>query len=336
MKHDLVLAIAVLALVSASAASAAHFDTINVVTAGLVCDGKTDTSAQFQALLNAHGNDTIYYFPSRWCAIRNVNVTNAKNVTFYSDAKETGGLQYKEPPSSYHFMMTFTGCSNITFRDIGINNKHISTYGGLRFYESAHVSFQRVKVYDSLPKSPLTTDKYGIVFGHGNAVSRDILVEDSEFYGLQLEIDHAHNVVVQNNTFYNAVGTTAVGSFSIGDNSEAINHLYQNNVIINPSRCGICLNLDPPTTNYTQWRNIRIVNNVIQRRGNGRYNIRLGTGDTSKKVVGTVFDTIYADGNRVYYVGVPPDQPVVTLSGRTTYGITFTTTTITPNNFLFH
>jgi hypothetical protein len=58
-------------------------------------------------------------------------------------------------------------------------------------------------------------------------------------------------------------------------------------VIVNPSRNGIVLNLDPASTNHTQWRGIRILNNVIQRRTTGRYNIRLGTNNTSVRVVGT-------------------------------------------------
>jgi hypothetical protein len=44
--------------------------------------------------------------------------------------------------------------------------------------------------------------------------------------GLALEIDHAHNVIVRRNTFLDAVGTSAVGAYSITDGSEAINHLY--------------------------------------------------------------------------------------------------------------
>jgi hypothetical protein len=333
MKNGLVVAMTLLGMLYVSGVHAANFQTVNVVTAGMVCDGATDDSAKFQAILNANGNDTLYYFPSKMCAIRNITLTNARNLTFYGDSRETSGLRYKEPTSSYLFMMTCTGCVNITFHDIGIDNKHIANYGGMRFYAASDVALQRVKVYDSQERPSSSTDRYGFVFA-GGSMHSDILVEDSEFHGLQLEISTSQRVTVQNNTFYNANSTTAVGSFSLKDGAQFFNHLYQNNVIINPKRCGICLNLDPPSTNNTQWRHIKIINNVIQRRVDN-YNIRLGTNNSSVLVTGTVFDDIYADGNRVYAVGFTPTYPVVKLNGRSSYGITFTNTTVTPNNVIF-
>jgi len=280
---------------------------VNVLTAGLVGDGATDNTAALRAAIAANGSFTTYYFPPGTYSLANVDITGLSHITLEGDGP-TSILQYREPASSFLPILTFNQVDHLTIRNLAIDNKHILSYGGVRFYNASYVMLEENTVYDSDPRPVSQTDCYGFVFGKGTVPHHHIVVRHNTFRSLQLELDFVTHAQVVGNVSYGARRTAAIGFFTLGDGALFDTIRVADNVVIDAQGTGqgIVFALDPPASNHSVFQNITVENNTIVRsQTNGGFAIAFGTAYLRQQTTGNSFSHITVRNNRVQYMFSP-------------------------------
>jgi polygalacturonase len=296
--------VALLLLCGVQVAWAGEQKRVNVLTAGLVGDGATDNTAALRAAIAANGSFTTYYFPPGTYSLANVDITGLSSITLEGDGP-TSILQYREPASSFLPILTFNQVDHITIHHLAIDNKHILSYGGVRFYNATYVTLEENTVYDSDPRPVSQTDCYGFVFGQGTVPHHHIVVRNNTFRYLQLELDGVTNAHVVGNVSYASRRTAAIGFFTLGDGALFDTILVEDNIVIDAqaSGQGIVFALDPPASNHNVFRNITVQNNTIVRsQTNGGFAIAFGTTYLPQQTTGNSFSNITVRNNRVQYM----------------------------------
>jgi Pectate lyase superfamily protein len=300
----------------------------NVKEFGAKGDGVSDDTAAIQAAIDAAPNGSTISLPSGTYNVANFVVKNRSGLSFVGEGRNSIIKQ----KSGATRIATFQGSRDIRISKLAFDANGVESYGGVVFYDASGVLIENNSFIDSAPKPIRVTDRYPIIFGKGQSPSQDIRILNNTIDDLQLEVNHAKGVVIEGNTVSRAVKTAGIGIFSVGDNAVAEDYLITRNKVIDPIGTGFTVGLDPPTNNNCIFRRITIANNQIIRSKTIEYGVRIGTGDSSKKTVGNVFQDIAIKDNefRIEKTAPVPEQFIFANSSPTA-GIVFNGLTVSGN-----
>ena len=313
------IALVLLGLASELGAAFASAATFNVKDYGAVGDGKAnDTTAirnAVNAANNAKGPNTVF-FPAGTYLVRNLMIgategagkldADPQDLTLEGESAMKSVLKRLPTPSSPQRdrIATIQKGKNLVIQKLGFDANGIERFGGLWGYHCDGVVVRNVHCFDSRLAGGDTYDRYMIGF----QLSRNVVVRDSHWEDLQLEIDKCSDVQILNNLVERARNTGSIGIWAVGNNYVAENYLIQGNTIIDPSRGNagaIVLQLDKATLSGSVFRNIRVLDNVIvypkEMAGPKRpVAVKVGMCDSSGKPEKTIFERIRIEGNRIY------------------------------------
>lgn len=270
---------------------------IDMQVAGAVGDGVTDDSAAIQAAINANPDGTVFYFPAGVYLHTNIAVTGRSGLTFQGNGLASL-LLAKEASTR---MFTFSQVADITIQDLAFDNRHVSSYGGVAFYNSLRTLIQRTNFTDSNSRPNLgTTDRYSFVFGIGTVPHEDIQILDNTISNLQLEVDYAKRVQIRRNTITHSINTAGIGSFTLKGQGAVIEDFeITDNTLTDCYGTAIGVHLDPATTSNGSIQRINILRNTIYRTTVIGRDINIGTTNTSVTTTGNVFADIRVEHNTV-------------------------------------
>ena len=149
---------------------------------------------------------------------------------------------------------------------------------------------------------------------------------------MQLEVDHSKNVVIEGNTVKGAIGTSAIGIFTVGSNAIAENYLIKGNTVIDPPSAGFHVVTDPPSSRNCVFKRITIEGNRLIRTKTTGYGIRLGMLDNSKSTIGNSFEDIIVKDNLIRIEATAPaSRQFIFANSSHAAGILFNRLTVTGN-----
>jgi hypothetical protein len=286
----------------------AHKDgtAVNVREFGAKGDGVADDTRAIQSAVNAARPGETIYFPAGTYKVSNFDVKNRAGLSFAGEGRKS---VIKQNPLAER-IATFSGSTEISISNLAFDANGKESFGGVVFYAVKKVSIENNFFWDSNPKPIKRNDRYSIVFGRGGSASQDIRIINNIIEDLQVEVDHSQNVLIDKNTVKRAVKTAGIGIFTVGDKAIAEDYRITNNTVIDPFGAGFVVGIDPPTDRYCIFRRITIANNRLIQSKTDAYGFRIGTGDSSVKATGNVFEDISIRDNHVHVdKSVPrPDQ----------------------------
>jgi hypothetical protein len=282
---------------------------INMKDAGAKGDGTSDDSAAIQQAIDSARNNSEFYFPSGTYRLHNIEVNNRAKLIFSGDGAATV-LQWLGTSSGYTPILTFTNITDLIIQNLSWDNRSIPTYGGVRFYQATRVLIQNTRFVDSAPLPTVGIDRYSYVFGYGATQSADLTIRNNVIEELQLEVDQARRVEIRNNRVTHGTQTAGIGLFTIGDGAAMEDYIIEGNTIVDPRppACGIAVHLDPPSTNGSTFRRIRIANNTIIHKQSGGIGISIGTTYVLATTHSNVFEDITLEGNTIWADPLAPPQ----------------------------
>src|SRR5262245_41787567 len=269
---------------------------VNVKTAGAKGDGVTNDTPAIQAAFNAYPSGTEFYFPAGIYSVADLHITNGHTLLFRGDGAASV-LQYRAPSSSYNPIITFQGGSGLTLQDLAVDNKGITTYGGVVFRSVTDVLIQRTYAYDSAPKPIAGYDRYAYVFTADQPQNQRIKVLDNRIDSLQLEVDNATEVDIHRNVVRWSCCTGAIGLFTIIDQARMSHYRITENVIEDPVAAGIAVHIDPVSRNGAVIEDILIARNQFLRTRTAGREISLGTMSSATCTMGNQFRHITIQDN---------------------------------------
>jgi hypothetical protein len=232
---------------------------------GLDFTGVADSSTAFQALMDAHVPGMEYRWPVGTLKFHSIDVTNKQFMTFQGVSRDTSILLWGGTDNLA--IMTFTDCSTIEWYDIGVDNKSIVRFGGVRHLSCANVTYDTCKFYDSA-SLPVTTqsDRYSIVFVRGANVHTNITITDCTFADLQFEYNHVRGVKITGCESRRSISTAGFGAWAHAPNYICEDVLIDNCTFYTPRRGSlgaITFFHDVAGLNFCSYQRITISNNTI-------------------------------------------------------------------------
>jgi hypothetical protein len=222
--------------------------------------------------------------------------------------------------------------SDIIIRNLAFDANGIDSFGGVAFYAVHKVRIEQTLFFDSNPKPLGSNDRYSYVFGYGKIPSKDIQIVNNVIEDLQLEVDHAKNVIIDGNRVSRAVHTSGIGIFTVSDSAIAEDYIITRNTVIDPTGVGFNIGIDPPTNRNCIFRRIHIVNNKIIRMKTANYSIRIGTPNNSVATTGNVFEDIVIKDNFMQVDTTAPVQMQINFANTSgVSGIVFNRLIVTGN-----
>jgi len=302
---------------------------LNVRDYGAKGDGVSDDTAAIQAAINGASRGATIHFPRGVYVVANFAVKNRSGLTFLGEGRES---VIKQKSGAERFA-TFDGSSDIVITKLGFDANGIPSYGGVVFYAMNNVSIEGNWFWDGAPKPVRGNDRYSIVFGKGNSPSQNLRIVNNVIDDLQLEVNHARQVVIDRNVVSRAVKTAGIGIFTVGDNAVAEEYQITNNKIIDSLGAGISVGIDPPSDRNCIFRRVTIADNQVIRTKTSGYGVRVGTPNNSKKTAGNVFENIRIINNQFRIeAGAPPAAQMIFANTSDTAGIVFSGLTVSGNS----
>jgi hypothetical protein len=291
-------------------------------------NGVADDTAAIQAAIAAAPKGSTLYFPVGTYMVSNLPVNNRSGLSFVGE----GFKSVVKRKADAARIATVEGSSDITVRNLAFDANGIDSYGGVVFYAANRVRIEQTHFFDSKPKPIGSNDRYSYVFARGNIPSEDIQIVDNLIEDLQLEVDHAKNVVIDGNRVSRAVRTAAIGVFTVADHTIAEDITIVRNIIIDPIGVGFNVGIDPPTDNKCIFRRIHIVDNKIFRMKTDNYAVRIGTPNNSIATMGNVFEDITIKNNFIQIDTTGPGQTQIIFANASRIaGIVFNRLVVTGN-----
>lgn len=301
---------------------------LNVRDFGAKGDGTSDDSAAIQAAIDAAKNNSSIKFPAGIYPVANLSVKNRAGLTFVG-AGRSSVIRQK---AGAERIATFDRSSDLVITKLGFDANGIKSYGGLVFYAMKRVRIEENWFWDSAPKPIEQNDRYSIVFGKGDLPSQEIRIANNVIEDLQLEVNHAKQVVIERNVVKRAVKTAGIGIFTVGDNGLAEDIQITHNSVVDPIGAGFSVGIDPPTDRNCVFRRITIADNEVIRTKTSGYGVRVGTPNNSKATSGNVFENIQIKNNRLRIeASAPPPQQMIFANTSDRAGIVFTGLSVAGN-----
>jgi polygalacturonase len=301
---------------------------VNVKDFGARGDGVADDTAAIQKAINAAPDRSTIYFPAGTYDVSNFSVKNRSALSFTGEERNSV-IRQKTGAAR---IATFEKSSDIVITKLAFDANGIHTYGGVVFYAAKGVLIENNSFIDSAPKHNRAGDHYSFVFGKGAEPSQNIKIINNIIEYLQLEVDHSKNVVIEGNTVKNAIGTSGIGIFTVGNDAIAEDYLIKGNTVIDPPSAGFHVVTDPPSSRNCVFRRITIEGNRLIRTKTTGYGIRLGTLDSSKRASGNVFADITVKDNLIRIEATAPaSRQLIFANSSHSAGILFNRLTVTGN-----
>lgn len=328
----------VLALLFASQVTAA---VINVRSYGAAPDDSIDDSGAIQRAIDAAPDGSTIYFPKGTYLLCHIMISNRRGLTLAGDGPALSTLKHHGSYSNIFLSMNST---DIVVTKLGFDNNGVEAFGGFIFYNAKRITIAKNHFFDSNKQPVQYRDRYAWVFARGRVPNEDIIISDNLIEDLQLEIDFALRVRVEDNTIVRPVATAGIGIFTLDDYSFAQDYTIQRNTIVDPvvGGGGIVMHLDPPSSSYSTMKSFRIIDNrIVYTRNIGGHHasaIRIGTGDRTQASEGNIFDDIVIQNNVVYKdPGSAYDfrHSVIFGNSSTTANFTFDNTNVS-NNLIYY
>jgi hypothetical protein len=301
---------------------------LNVKEFGARGDGASDDTAAIQKTIDAAPDGSTIYFPAGTYNVSNFVVKKRSGLSFTGEERNSV-IRRKAGAAR---IATFEGSSDIAVTKLAFDANGIDSYGGVVFYASKVVRIENNSFVDSAPKHNRAGDHYSFVFGKGAEPSRDVRIINNVIEFLQLEVDHAKNVVIEGNTVKHPIGTSGIGIFTVGNDAVAEDYFIQKNTVIDPPKAGLHAVLDPPASRNCAFRRVAFIYNKIIRTKTAGYGIQVGTLDNSKPTSGNVFEDITVKNNLIRIEpGAPASGPMIFANSSKAAGVVFKRLTITGN-----
>jgi Pectate lyase superfamily protein len=207
-------------------------------------------------------------------------------------------------------VLRLVDAQDVTLRDLAVNMNRLERFGGIVVRACRRCTFERLHLYDAtpFPYDP-QDDRYALVFGFGGAVHEDLTLRHLRVEDLQVEVDNARRVLIEDNWFIRGDFTAALGAFGLYGGGVFEDAVIARNRFVNAARQALTLQTHPPG-NPTVFRTILVEDNVFVydptvRQAPG-VAVRVGMHDTSVAIPGCVFADIAVQGNQIYLApGVP-------------------------------
>jgi Pectate lyase superfamily protein len=301
---------------------------LSVKEFGAKGNGVADDTAAIQAAIAAAPKESTLYFPVGTYMVSNLPVNNRSGLSFVGE----GFKSVVKRKADAARIATVEGSSDIVMRNLAFDANGIDSFGGVAFYAVNRVRIAQTHFFDSKPKPLGSNDRYSYVFARGNIPSEDIQIVDNVIEDLQLEVDHAKNVVIDGNRVSRAVRTAGIGIFTVANNTIAEDIIIARNTIIDPIGVGFNVGIDPPTDHNCIFRRIHIIGNKIIRMKTANYAIRIGTPNNSIATMGNVFEDIAIKNNFIQIDMTGPVQmPIIFANASRIAGIVFNRLIVTGN-----
>jgi parallel beta-helix repeat protein len=292
----------------------------NVKEFGAKGDGMADDTAAIQRTIDKAPDRSTIYFPAGTYLVANFVVKKRSGLSF--NGEERTAVIRRKPGAAR--MATFQGSSDIVVTKLAFDANGIDSYGGVVFYAAKGVVIENNSFVDSAPKHNRAGDHYSFVLGKGAEPSRDVKILNNVMEFLQLEVDHAKNVVIEGNIVKRPIGTSGIGIFTVGNDAVAEDYVIKKNTVIDPPKAGLHAVLDPPASRNCVFRRIAFIDNTIIRTKTAGYAIQIGTLDNSQRTTGNVFEDITVRDNRIRIEsGAPPSGPMIFANSSKAAGVVF-------------
>lgn len=305
---------------------------INVADFGasLADDERDDTPAVSAAIRAATNNSTLYFpagtYNVKWVA----EVKNFDGLSLQGDGPDRSVIKRMGPfwkpgaePTWENLRANFAtdskllrieDCRNMCIRDLGFDANGTPTFGGIGIKRPQRLHIANTRSFDSREQPPLFgKDRFAwAIMGFAQG-SEDIWFVDNVVEGLQTEMDGAIRVLVERSVFKRSVKSPGLGFLSGNFGKDEFAQGFHNTHITvrrsyftnsdNLSMGMVTFQLDPSTNCGTRFQDVDIVDNVFVYdidSTTGHCAIKLGTGDSSAKTKGNVFERFRIEGNRIY------------------------------------
>jgi hypothetical protein len=305
---------------------------INVADFGahLEDDERDDTPA-VNAAIKAATNDSTLYFPAgtynvRWVA----EIAKFDGLSLEGDGpgksivkrmgpywkpgaeKTWDGLRanYATDPK----LLRIEDCRNMCIRGLGFDAHGTPTFGGVSVKRPRRLHVTNTRAFDSGEQPPLFgKDRFGwIVMGYEQG-SEDIWFVNNVVEGLQTEMDGANHVLVERCVFRRSVKSPGLGFLSGAFTKDPAARGFPNaHITVRRNYFGnsddlsmgmVTFQLDPSTNCDSRFEDVAILDNVLVYEidsAHGHVAIKIGTGDSSARTKGNVFERFRIEGNRIY------------------------------------
>lgn len=305
---------------------------INVAEFGanLADDDRDDTPA-VSAAIKAATNGSTLYFPAgtynvRWAA----PIEKLDGISLEGDGPDKSIVKrmgpYWKPGAEETWdnlrtnfatdckILRIEDCSNLCIRNLSFDANGTPTFGGVGIKRAKRLHITNTRCFDSKEKLALFgKDRFGwIIMGYEQG-SEDIWFTNNVVEGLQTEIDGATRVLVERSVFRRSVKSPGLGFLSGAFSKEpgatgfANTHItVRRNYFTNSDNLSmgmVTFQLDPSTNCNTRFQDVAVLDNVFVYNIDSTHPhvaIKLGTGDSSQKTKGNVFERFRIEGNRIY------------------------------------
>ncbi len=305
---------------------------INVAEFGAdLADGDHDDTPAVNAAIKAASNDSTLYFPAgtynvRWAA----PIAKFDGLSLEGDGPDQSIVKRMGPywkrgaeetwenlRAAYATdckILRIEDCANMCIRGLGFDANGTPTFGGVGIKRPKRLHITNTRAFDSRERLALFgKDRFGwIIMGYAQG-SEDVWFVNNVVEGLQTEMDGATRVLVERSVFRRSVKSPGLGFLSgafskdPGATGFANTHItVRRNYFTNSDTLSmgmVTFQLDPSTNCNTRFQDVAVLDNVFVYdidSTNPHVAIKLGTGDSSAKTKGNVFERFRIEGNRIY------------------------------------
>lgn len=305
---------------------------INVADFGAhPADDEQDDTPAINAAIQAAGDNSTLYFPAGTYNVRWVNeLKGFDGLSLQGEGPAKSILKrmgpYWKPDQAPTWdnlrqnyatdskLLRIEDCQNMCIRDLGFDANGTPTFGGIGIQRARRLHIAHTRAFDSREQPPLFgKDRFAwAVLGYEQG-SEDIWFLDNVVEGLQTEMDSTTRVLVERSVFKRSVKSPGLGFLSGHFAKENFAPGFHNTHVTirrnyftnsdNLSMGMVTFQLDPSTNCGSKFQNVDIVDNVFvydMDSAAGHCAIKLGTGDSSVKTRGNVFERFRIEGNRIY------------------------------------
>lgn len=298
--------------------------------ANLADDEKDDTPAVNKAI-KAAGDNTTLYFPAGIYNVRWVDVIKGfDGLSLLGDGADKSILKREGPywkkgaePTYANLQANFATdskilrietCRNMCIRDLGLDSNGTPTFGGVGIKRPARLHITGIRSFDSQEQGPLFgKDRFAWAIMGFEQGAQDIWLVNNIVEGLQTEMDGTHRVLVEGCVFRRSVASANLAFLSGHFGKQPLVDGYHNthitvrrNYFTNSNHLSmgmVAVQLDPSTNCNSRFSDIQVSENVFVYDIDSTQTcctIKLGTGDSSAKTRGNVFERMVIENNRIY------------------------------------
>ena len=306
---------------------------INVAEHGAdLVDNDHDDTAAVSAAVAAAQDDATLYFPAgtynvRW--VREIKGFHGLSLAgdgptrsilkrmgpFWKEGAERTWDNLRANFATDSRILRIEDCRDMCIRDLGFDANGTPTFGGVGIKRARRLHITRTRAFDSREQPPLFgKDRFAwTVMGYEQGCE-DIWFVDNVVEGLQTEMDGTLRVLVERSLFRRSVKSCGIGFLSgnfsraeeFADGFHNTHITVRRNYLTSSGDLSmgmVAFQLDPSTNCNSRFQDIDIADNVFVYDvacPPGHCAIKLGTGDSSRKTKGNVFERFRIEGNRIY------------------------------------